>query len=148
MKKIRAVAIIVNKGKILLMHRIKNGKEYYVLPGGGIEPNETIEEAVLREVNEETSVKIKIEKLLYHHIYDDNSEQFFYLCFYISGKPKLGDANELRNMKKDKANFYQPIWCEIKNLPKLLLYPLEIRDWIIAESCIKNIGFATEYLNR
>lgn len=37
MKRIRAVAMIVNNEKILLMHRINNGKEYYVFPGGGVE---------------------------------------------------------------------------------------------------------------
>lgn len=51
-KRIRAVAIIVNDGKVLLMHRINNGKEYHVFPGGGVENSETVEQAVLREVQE------------------------------------------------------------------------------------------------
>ena len=64
MKRIRAVAVIVNNRKILLMHRINNGKEYHVFPGGGVENGETVEQAVLREVQEETSLEVKIEKLL------------------------------------------------------------------------------------
>lgn len=134
MKRIRAVAIIINDEKILLMHRISHGKEYHVFPGGGVENGETVEQAVLREVQEETSLEVKIEKLLYHHIYDDNTEQFFYLCRYVSGEPKLGDANEARDMKESSANFYDPIWYEIKGLPHLLLYPLEIRDWFIEDT--------------
>ena len=134
MKRIRAVAIIVNNGKILLMHRINNGKEYYVFPGGGVENGETVEQAVLREVQEETSLKVKIEKLLYHHILDDDTEQFFYLCRYVSGEPKLGDGNEARDMVESNVNFYNPIWYEIKSLPQLLLYPLEIRDWFIDDA--------------
>lgn len=134
MNRIRAVAIITNNGKVLLMHRIKHGKEYYVFPGGGAEKGETVEQAILREANEETSLEIKIEKLLYHHIYDNNTEQFFYLCSYISGEPKLGDGNESREMARSTANFYNPIWYEIKKLPRLLLYPLEIRDWFIADA--------------
>ena len=133
MKRIRAVAVIINNGKILLMHRINNGKEYYVFPGGGVENEETIEQAVLREVQEETSLEVKIEKLLYHHILDDNTEQFFYLCRYVSGEPKLGNGNEAQDMKESNANFYNPAWCEIKGLPQLLLYPLEIRDWFIED---------------
>lgn len=124
LKRIRAVAIIVNDGKVLLMRRINNGKEYYVFPGGGVDKGET---------KEETSLEIKIKKLLYHHILHDNTEQFFCLCQYISGKPKLGDGNEAREMKESNANFYNPIWYEIKNLPQLLLYPLEIRDWFIKD---------------
>ncbi len=127
----RAVAIIVNDGKVLLMHRIKRGKEYYVLPGGGVEEGETVEQALLRETREETLLKTEIEKLIYHHFYDDNTEQFFYLCHYISGEPKLGEANEARSMREEKDNFYCPEWHEIKNLPQILLYPLEIRDWLI-----------------
>lgn len=132
-KRIRAVAMIVNDDKILLIHRISNGKEYHVFPGGGVENGETIEQAVLREVQEETSLAVKIKKLLYHHIYDDNTEQFFYLCQYVSGEPKLGDGNEARDMKESEANFYNPIWYKIKGLPQLLLYPLEIRDWFIED---------------
>lgn len=134
MKRIRAVAIIVNNGKVLLIHRIRHGKEYYVFPGGGVENGETVKQAVLREVQEETSLEVKIEKLLYHHIYDDKTEQFFYLCRYISGEPKLGDGNEARDMEKSNDNFYDPIWYEIKALPQLLLYPLEIRDWFIEDA--------------
>lgn len=133
MKRIRAVAIIVNNGKVLLMHRVNNGKEYHVFPGGGVENGETIEQAVLREVQEETSLEVKIEKMLYHHILDDNTEQFFYLCSYISGDPKLGDGNEAQDMKESNVNFYNPVWYEIRGLPQLLLYPLEIRDWFIED---------------
>lgn len=130
-KKIRAVAVIINKGDVLLMYRLKNGKEYYVFPGGGVEKGETVEQAVLRETKEETSVKIRIEKLLYHHIYDDGTEHFFYLCRYLSGKPSLDEANELRSMREENNNFYNPEWHRIKDLLQLLLYPLEIRDWLL-----------------
>lgn len=136
MKRIRAVAIIVNDDKILVIHRINNGKEYFVFPGGGVENGETVEQAVLREVQEETALEVKIEKLLYHHIYDDDTEHFFYLCRYISGEPKLGNGNEARDMKGSNANFYKPIWYKIKGLPQLLLYPLEIRDWFIEDAKI------------
>ncbi len=132
-KRIRAVAVIVDDGKVLLMHRISRGKEYHVFPGGGVEDRETVEQAVLREVKEETSLEVEIEKLLYHHILDDNTEQFFYLCKYISGEPKLGDGNEAQDMKKSDVNFYNPVWHEIKGLSQLLLYPLEIRDWLIED---------------
>ena len=126
--------MIVNNGKILLMHRINSGKEHHVFPGGGVENEETVEQAVLREVQEETSLEVKIEKLLYHHIYDDDTEHFFYLCRYVSGEPKLGDGNEAQDMKESSANFYNPVWYEIKGLPQLLLYPLEIRDWFIEDA--------------
>jgi len=129
--KIRAVGIVIKDGKILVMHRIRNGEEFYVLPGGGVEIGETVEEAVVRELLEETTLQIKIDRLLYHHIYDNGSEQFFYLCDYISGDPQLGDSEEAREMEVSNINFYKPIWYETEDLPLLLLYPIEIRDLII-----------------
>src|SRR3989338_5734113 len=51
-------AILMNNGKIALMNVTKHS--YHKLPGGGIEKGESIEEALLREMKEETGCKIKI----------------------------------------------------------------------------------------
>lgn len=83
---VRAVAILIKNNEILLMWRNKEGKEYWTFPGGGVEGDEKTEEAVIRELREETTVEGKVEKLLYHQIYDHESEnnwgseQYFYLC--------------------------------------------------------------------
>ncbi len=116
------------------MHRINNGRKYYVFPGGGVEPKETIENAVVREVLEETTLNIKINKLLYHHDYYQDGNQYFYLCDYVSGEPKLSDnSDEKLEMTKDSQNFYQPIWVPINQINQMLIYPLEIRDWLIQD---------------
>ena len=54
----RVEVIIIEKGKILLVHRIKKGKEYYVVPSGGIEKGENIGQAAVREVKEETGLDV------------------------------------------------------------------------------------------
>ncbi len=133
MKRNRAVAIIVNDQNIVLIHRIEDGKEYYIFPGGGVEPGETVEQAVVREVREETSLEVTTDKLLYHHMLDDDTEHFFYLCTYTSGDLKLGEGNELQEMRESEKHFYNPVWCSIETLPQLLLYPLEIRDWLLED---------------
>lgn len=58
-------AIIPYKGKIVLIKR-KNEpfKDFYALPGGIVEYGETVENAVLREVEEETGLKGKIHSLV------------------------------------------------------------------------------------
>jgi len=130
-KRTRAVAIILDNDRVLLMHRWRPEKEYFVFPGGGVEFGETVEDAVVREVREETMLEVSIEKLLYHHVYDDETEQYFYLCRYLSGEPKLGNGPEFK--EPNLSNRFRPEWVDAKNLPRLLLYPLEIRDWLIKD---------------
>lgn len=92
-----------------------------------------VEDAVVREIEEEAGIKSEIVKLLYAHNRSDiNHEHYFYLCKHISGTPKLGNFNEMQAMKNE-SQIYKPVWVNIQELPKLLLYPLEIRDWIIED---------------
>jgi 8-oxo-dGTP pyrophosphatase MutT (NUDIX family) len=129
----RAAAILVAGGKILLIHRTNKGKEFWVFPGGGVEEGEKVKSAVVREVMEEASIICETTKLLYTYIFTDiDHKQFYYLCKYISGKPKLGDYNEKQTMEEGDQT-YEPIWIDIRKLPKLLVYPMEIRDWLIAD---------------
>ena len=54
-----AKALIVHEGKILLNRcRHSDGSVYYDLPGGGQHPFESMEEAVRREVLEETGMSV------------------------------------------------------------------------------------------
>ena len=136
MKKTRAVVILIKDDEILLMHRKKKGNEYFVFLGGGVEDGETVEQAAIRELEEESTIEAKISKLLYRHIYDNNTEQFFYLCDYIKGEPKLSeDSDEYRKMSEGRE-FYEPLWVKKDELKNLLIYPLEIRDLLIKD--IKN----------
>ncbi|MEK7060177.1 MAG: NUDIX domain-containing protein [Patescibacteria group bacterium] len=130
--KIRAVAILIKNDEILLIYR-KNKKEYFVFPGGGVEEGETVEQAVIRELMEETTIEVKINKLLYHHVYDNDSEQYFYLCDYIRGIPKLGEGSEEKKKMLEGKDFYNPKWIKIKELKNMLVYPLEIRDLLIED---------------
>lgn len=50
-------AVIIKDGKLLMIHSLKY--DYYKLPGGGIENGETYEEALIREVSEESGCAIK-----------------------------------------------------------------------------------------
>jgi len=60
----RVSAIIIKKEKILLIHRIKPGTEYFVLPGGSVEASENNRDALLREVKEETGLDENCGKLI------------------------------------------------------------------------------------
>jgi len=136
--RIRAAAILIKDENIVLIRRVKELKAYYTFPGGSVKEGETIEQAVVREVTEETSIQVSIHRLLYS--YDDvNSSQYFYLCDYISGNPQISPAAE-ENQGLSEHNIFEPQWIALRLLPKLLLYPLEIKDWLLKD--LKN-GYPT-----
>jgi 8-oxo-dGTP diphosphatase len=54
-------AAIFRDGKVLLVRRARSpGKGFYSLPGGRVEFGESLHQAILREVDEETGLKIDI----------------------------------------------------------------------------------------
>jgi len=114
------------------MFRVHKGKEYYTFPGGGQEDGESIEEGVLRELAEETSCKGGIDRLLYVHEYDSGEKQYFYLIKDIQGQPKLHPESE-ESMNNHADDYYKPMWVDLEKVKTLLLYPLEIRDWLLED---------------
>ena len=53
-------AAIFRDGRVLIVRRARPpGQGIYTLPGGGVELGETLEEAVVREVREETALEVR-----------------------------------------------------------------------------------------
>src|SRR3990167_8267724 len=116
----RAVAVITRDGKILLMHRIKNGREYFVFPGGGVEEGEVVENAIVREIKEEFGIDIKIEKLLFQ-IENQGREEFYFLVKEFTGIPEIGGEEKER---MSEINQYHPVWKNLSEIKTLVnLYP-------------------------
>lgn len=117
-KRVSSRAIIIEKNQLLTMFRrkIKNGitKEYYVIPGGGQENNETLEENVKRELNEEFGVEIKVLGYLGKEEHETTIEHYFH-CEIIKGTPKLG-GEELERMSEE--NYYEVRYIALEDLPK------------------------------
>ncbi len=66
------------------------GREYWCLPGRGLEGDETLEEGVLREVKEECSVQGRVIRLTSNLIEVSGAESFTYLVDIGDREPKLG----------------------------------------------------------
>jgi len=65
-------ALIVHEGKILLIYRLEEPyKNCWAIPGGHVDYNETVEDAVVREVKEETNLSVT--KLKFFNIYSSPS---------------------------------------------------------------------------
>ncbi len=62
--KLTVDGVIIKEGKILLIKRNREPfKNKWSLPGGYVEYNEKVEDAVIRELSEETGLKVEIKKL-------------------------------------------------------------------------------------
>ncbi|MBD3407836.1 MAG: NUDIX domain-containing protein [Candidatus Lokiarchaeota archaeon] len=89
--------IILDKDRVVLVKR-KNEpyKGMWVLPGGFVDYGETVEEAAVREVMEETGLEIKLKAIL--GVYSDPArdprkhiQSTVFIAQYISGTPIGGD---------------------------------------------------------
>ncbi|MFC1622346.1 NUDIX domain-containing protein, partial [Patescibacteria group bacterium] len=126
----------IKDGKILLMYREKYGEKYWTFPGGGVESSEKPEDAVIRETLEETTINSKLDKLLYVDEHKTH-RQYYYVCNYISGTPKVGKGSIEEEKMRTEDNYYKPQWVDLGELPNLLLHPVEIRDKLIKD--LKNL---------
>ncbi|PIV26587.1 MAG: NUDIX hydrolase [Anaerolineae bacterium CG03_land_8_20_14_0_80_58_20] len=69
-----SAAIINDEGKILLTRRLDNGQ--WRLPSGGVEAGESPSEAVIREVFEETCLRVRVKRLV--GVYSDPNQLVMY----------------------------------------------------------------------
>lgn len=103
-------AVIEEQGKILLIKRgAEPFKDFWALPGGYVDWDETVEEAVAREVSEEIGVYSKPSR---------HPHQAIDLAYSVSitGEPKAGDdAVEL-------------LWAPLDDLPELAFDHTQIID--------------------
>ena len=77
----RVCAIIVQGQTLLLIHRVKGGREYWVFPGGGLEEADgSPENGLQRECLEELGVEVEVGLLFAEDVFDGPNEkqhQFF-----------------------------------------------------------------------
>jgi 8-oxo-dGTP diphosphatase len=121
--RVRVAALVVSGDSILLVLHRKEGREYYLLPGGGVEPGETEEEALKRELLEETGLAVTPLKLLFQtqSIRRDYLRcviQKVYLCnaagaLAFSQDPRVIKVEYMKREEFKRAEFYPDIRAQI-----------------------------------
>lgn len=74
--RVSARGIVINEEKILLNEF--GGGQYYNIPGGGVEPGETVKQAVIREIFEESGLNVTVGDLIFALEYEPNNCSFIY----------------------------------------------------------------------
>lgn len=110
----RAAVILIEKGEIALVERYRQGVHYFTFPGGHVEPDETPEQAAIRETEEELGVEVVIERLV-AEIWWHEKPQYYYLVKIISGTFGTGTGEEMSHPLPDKGT-YTPMWMLLDNI--------------------------------
>ena len=125
-------AIVIHDDQILVMHRNKFGEEYDTLPGGNIELGETAEQALYREVEEETMVVFQNPKFVaLEHSGDPYGDQYIYLCEYVSGEPQLRPDAEEQAINQMGKNLYNPAWLKLDELASRPFLSQNLKNFIL-----------------
>jgi ADP-ribose pyrophosphatase YjhB (NUDIX family) len=128
-------AVIVNEGRVLLVQRGREPlKGHWSLPGGLVEVGESLQTAVIREVEEETGLLVEPielielldrihregERIRYHYVIAD------YLCRMTGGALKAAsDADAVRWV--ERAEWNRPDSGDLSVEGALVLDPVTVR---------------------
>ena len=117
-----ARALIIRDGKLLVFLRKRNSRktgewiEYYSIPGGGIDGKETPEQAVVRELQEEMGLRIKLGSLVAHRL-SKHFEHYVFTAEIAEGEPRLMlDSEEASYMHEQNQFIVQ--WVSVDELTK------------------------------
>ncbi len=123
--RVRVAAICVRDDALLLVRHVKDGKTYWLLPGGGVDYGETLVEALRREVMEETNLDIapRDAVIITDSIRPDGGRHILNVCFTADvqgGALERGDDERLAEVR----------FLPVAEIGDLALYP-DLRDVLI-----------------
>ncbi|HRF50701.1 MAG TPA: NUDIX domain-containing protein [Anaerolineales bacterium] len=126
LQRLSARAILIHQGEVLLVRRQRLGDEYYVLPGGGIEADETPYDACRREVREETGRDVLGLRSVTTSRAMEQSTRIFW-AMVESQEVRLG---EIEAGRSSEENRYELVWVAAETVAELELRPAELKELV------------------
>ena len=129
----RVGAIIIEEEKILFVRNRR--EEFYYTVGGGVHLGETSEEAIEREVYEETGLKYEVDRIAFIHEYffnlevDDIRRECQEISFYYLMKP-MGRCMEITKESRTLGVREEFHWLALKELKRYQRYPEFLHEMI------------------
>lgn len=99
------VCLLHRDGKYLLQNRVSSDWQGYALPGGHVEPNESIVESVRREMKEETGLDVINPRLCGIKQFPKNCGRYLVFLFEateFSGELRSSDEGEMRWLSREQ----------------------------------------------
>lgn len=138
-----ARAIIFENGKLLVMYRNKYGSEYYTLVGGRVQENESVQQALVREIREETGMEVVAATHVFteEHPEPYNEQYIFYAEVAPHPEIAIQEDSEEGMMNRIDMNIHKPVWVSLKAFADLQFRTPQLHNAII--QALKK-GFPTQ----
>jgi mutator protein MutT len=127
--RVRAVAILIEDDKLAVIERHRAGRQYFTFPGGGVDAGETVEQAIVREVEEELGLRVAVERKVAEVWFRGNRQEYF-LVHKIDGEFGTGTGEEYQSYRPEHGT-YLPQMMPISELLTHPVLPVEMAELIL-----------------
>jgi 8-oxo-dGTP diphosphatase len=136
----RSAAILIQNNSLALIERHRAGMHYFAFPGGGLDGSETPEQAVVREVNEELGLDVRV-LCQVAKVWFRGNPQFFFLVEQVGGEFGTGAGEEYASDHDPANGSYEPVWMSLAELLENPVLPAEVAV-LVAQSHVN--GWPTD----
>ncbi len=128
-------AAIVEGGRVALIRRVREGRTYYVFPGGGVEAGETAEAAAIREAHEELGVDVELDGLLHAEVFE-GTEFLYFAATIVGGEFGTGrwpDHAHRPAQLRARRGTYEAVWVSRAELERHDVRPRALAERLAAD---------------